>query len=122
VSQRKNRRQKTKFIFDKILDTMTCQVCGESESSVLDFHHLCQEEKETNVSFLKSKDYGAEKIIQEISKCACLCSNCHRKLHAGVLSEENIQKENIFRLTKTINLAIKQWRKLNEKTIHSPRV
>ena len=36
-------------------------------------------------NFNKSKN----KLKIEIQKCICLCSNCHRKLHAGKINLEN---------------------------------
>ena len=30
-----------------------------------------------------------KKLLAEIKKCVCLCSNCHRKVHAGIINLEN---------------------------------
>jgi hypothetical protein len=110
---RNKRRQKTRFIYTKILDTLTCQICGEGHNAVLDFHHLDATTKEISVSDLKSKDYSATRIVEEISKCACLCSNCHRRIHHENKSPKVLHKESINRLTKTVNLAIVEWNKKN---------
>lgn len=60
-----------------------CSVCDEKEPCTLDFHHLDPSEKEGNISGLLN--YGLARVKEEISKCVLLCSNCHRKVHAGVL-------------------------------------
>lgn len=104
VKKKRNRRDKTRFIYTQILNTLTCQICGEDHNSVLDFHHIDPTTKLSSVSDLKSKDYSWEIMVEEMSKCACLCSNCHRKYHSGV--DMKLQKELKSRLTKAAKLAI----------------
>ena len=60
-----------------------CIVCGESEPVVIDFHHLDGEDKD----FTIGKHWGLNKetLQKEIDKCVCLCANCHRKVHAGLI-------------------------------------
>lgn len=60
-----------------------CLLCKESEPVVLDLHHLDASEKEDNPSSLIS--YSTEKLKEEIRKCVVVCSNCHRKIHAGLV-------------------------------------
>lgn len=60
-----------------------CIVCGEAEPVCIDFHHINPEDKEFTVGKYRSR--GKEWLIREISKCVCLCSNCHRKVHAGLI-------------------------------------
>lgn len=60
-----------------------CCVCGESDICCIDAHHKNQDEKEHNVGGLV---YGAKamaSILEELDKCIPICSNCHRKYHAG---------------------------------------
>lgn len=62
-----------------------CAKCGESEICTLDFHHLGQD-KDFDLS--KKKDrFSIERLKKEIEKCIVVCSNCHRKIHAGVIPE-----------------------------------
>lgn len=116
---RKHRREKTRFIYSRILDTLTCQECGEGHNATLDFHHLNPDTKDFSLSDMKSKDYSGEKMVEEMSKCAVLCANCHRKLHHIGVEQLNLllRRENKYRLTKTLNLAINEWdkRKINPK-------
>lgn len=62
-----------------------CCVCGETDYVVLDFHHLDPKKKEYTVSLLVLNAFPLRTIIAEINKCAILCSNCHRRYHAGKL-------------------------------------
>jgi hypothetical protein len=61
-----------------------CCFCGEDEHVCIDFHHIDPNDKSFNIS---SNYYCRSKadVEAEINKCVCLCSNCHRKVHAGIL-------------------------------------
>ena len=61
-----------------------CIVCGESEPVCIDFHHINPEEKDFTIG--KHRGKAREILEKEISKCVCLCSNCHRKVHAGLIN------------------------------------
>ena len=61
-----------------------CHFCGENEPVALDFHHI--DHKKQNVSRMCNSSISLEAIKIEIEKCVVLCSNCHRKLHAGLIS------------------------------------
>lgn len=59
-----------------------CMFCSEDPPSALDLHHIDPTVKDSAVSQML---YNCkEKIDKEIAKCVVLCSNCHRKHHAGV--------------------------------------
>lgn len=65
-----------KLGFDK------CSVCGYDKNiSALDLHHVDPELKEFNVSKWYSRPFK-EEYLKELEKCICLCSNCHREIHA----------------------------------------
>lgn len=61
-----------------------CYFCDEVEPVALDFHHLNPKEKDLNVSLAVS--YSTKSLKLEIRKCVVLCANCHRKVHAGILT------------------------------------
>lgn len=61
-----------------------CKYCNESESACLDFHHP-NNDKESEVSKLIS-EMKITMARKESEKCDILCSNCHRKLHAGIIN------------------------------------
>jgi hypothetical protein len=73
-------RAERKQWFNDYKQTLKCERCGESHPATLDFHHLDPTKKEFNISdqlWAKNK----EKVLEEISKCIVVCSNCHRKIH-----------------------------------------
>lgn len=60
-----------------------CIICGESELVCIDFHHVDPNNKEFTIG--KKQSLSKEKLLEEIKKCICLCSNCHRKVHSGLI-------------------------------------
>ena len=58
-----------------------CVKCGESRRYVIDFHHINNDDKSFSVSLAKQKGYSAKHILPELSKCVCLCRNCHTEFH-----------------------------------------
>ena len=73
-----------------------CTVCGETEPWVLDMHHLDPNEKEAN----SAQSATIKTFLKEADKCVLLCSNCHRKVHAGVLRVTKKQIEKFKRSLK----------------------
>lgn len=58
-----------------------CEMCGYSRSiAALDFHHRDPKTKSFNIS--PGMTRSIERLMEESDKCALLCSNCHRELHA----------------------------------------
>lgn len=60
-----------------------CSVCPENEPCVIDAHHV--EGKKFNIASALTQGYSPTDFKRELDKCVPLCSNCHRKLHAGIL-------------------------------------
>lgn len=81
---------KVKDIFNEFKSNYSCCNCGESEAVCLDFHHLNKEDKEIEVSRLIASK-NLEALALEIPKCIIICSNCHRKLHAKLITIDNPQ-------------------------------
>lgn len=69
-----------------------CTLCNEIDVCCLEFHHMNGALKEATIADLTHRGYSWSKISLEIKKCACVCSNCHRKIHAGkkMVSEINL--------------------------------
>jgi hypothetical protein len=44
------------------------------------------DKREKEVSIIVGSAYGWSKIEKELSKCAVICANHHRMLHAGLLT------------------------------------
>lgn len=68
-----------------------CALCDEKEVCCMDFHHL--HDKKFLIS--KNQIVSIRKIKEELNKCVCLCSNCHRKVHANILK---VSRRNICEL------------------------
>jgi hypothetical protein len=76
----KQRRDRNKKL---MIDAMTpCVKCGFFHPSAMDFHHIDPKEKDKGVSELVRNGYATKRIVEELEKCICLCSNCHRILHS----------------------------------------
>lgn len=65
-----------------------CVICGENEPICIDFHHINMDEKEFTIG--KHRNLSKDRLLKEISKCVCLCANCHRKIHAGLIKINNV--------------------------------
>lgn len=61
-----------------------CKICNYSKCiNALEFHHLDPNEKEFTLS-QGIKSWNRVKI--ELDKCILLCANCHREVHAGLVT------------------------------------
>lgn len=88
--ERETKRRIRKSRRDWFLDlkkTLKCEKCGINDFRVLDFHHLDPSQKDIEVSYMVGFRSSKEKILEEIAKCQCLCSNCHRILHWELKNE-----------------------------------
>ncbi len=47
----------------------------------MDFHHLGF--KEFNIGDAVTNGLSLKTLKREVAKCVIICSNCHRKVHAG---------------------------------------
>jgi hypothetical protein len=56
-----------------------CVKCGEDREYVIQFHHIDPTNKKFEIS--KGSGTSMQKITDELSKCVCLCSNCHLEFH-----------------------------------------
>jgi hypothetical protein len=63
-----------------------CYYCPEDTACCLDFHHLDPSTKEFNISQMLHDGCSFKRLLKEIGKCLLLCSNCHRKLHTGLIA------------------------------------
>jgi hypothetical protein len=55
-----------------------CVKCGENRNYVIDFHHIDPSQKKYNISQIVK---NPTQLAEEISKCVCLCRNCHSEYH-----------------------------------------
>jgi hypothetical protein len=61
----------------KYLTDHPCVDCGEKDIVVLQFDHLGDEAKTSNVSRMVAGTYSLRSVQREVSKCAVRCANCH---------------------------------------------
>lgn len=68
---------------DELKAHLGCATCPERDVACLEFHHLDPNEKDIDLARAVSCEWAWDRVLGEIRKCACLCANCHRKVHAG---------------------------------------
>jgi hypothetical protein len=88
ISEKKrifDRRREIAVWFAEYKAHLRCANCGETTAACLDFHHLDNRNKDITLSLSVKWGWGRDRIKREIDKCVVLCSNCHRKLHAGLI-------------------------------------
>lgn len=76
--------------------TLKCSVCDENNICCLEMHHKDPSEKDFSLS--KKSNKNLKLIISEAEKCICLCSNCHKKVHAGIIDVEAVP---LYKFDKT---------------------
>lgn len=79
----KKRAAKIKIEIDEWKEKRGCFNCREVDPACLDLHHLDPTIKEDHPSSLR---FSFQSFVKEAEKCVVLCSNCHRKLHAGKIN------------------------------------
>lgn len=63
-----------------------CCICGYNKCvGALEFHHLNPFEKDFSISS-SGVTRSWKKIKMELDKCICVCANCHREIHAGLIN------------------------------------
>lgn len=88
AQNKRSQKRKTVWLYSL---KKKCIICGESEPCCIDFHHVDPTEKDFTIG--KRRSRGRDKLYEEIKKCVCVCSNCHRKIHAGIINlDEYINK------------------------------
>lgn len=88
----------TKEVYYDIKESVRCQICGEGRRPALQFHHLPNTEKEAAVGEMVRDGYALPTILNEMKKCAVLCSNCHSCIHSD---EEAPGEDNLSSLEPT---------------------
>ena len=77
----RRQREQTEWLYSLKKE---CLICGENEPVCLDFHHKDPNEKDFTIG--KHRNKSKENLLKEIEKCVCVCANCHRKIHAGIIN------------------------------------
>ena len=58
--------------------------CNETSEVALVAHHLDESTKSFNIGDAVYLKKSARAVRQELSKCICICRNCHAKVHADI--------------------------------------
>ncbi len=65
-----------------------CICCGiEDDPCIYDFHHRDPAQKDSEIANLITRTRDWDVVVKEAQKCDLVCSNCHRKIHFGTLTE-----------------------------------
>ncbi len=87
-------KQKNIIKLKKLKEKLGCQICGVNESCCMDFHHL--DVKNDSIANMINNGCNWIKIVDEISRCAALCANCHRKVHFDIITDELQNSEKLL--------------------------
>lgn len=61
-----------------ILKNSSCKDCGEDNWILLEFDHLPEYDKISEISTMVRHGFSLNKINKEIAKCEIVCPNCHK--------------------------------------------
>lgn len=81
IDARRNRQQHHRDTIKKMKAKSGCIICDEQNPTVLDYHHKDPSTKLFEIGVGNSSN--SPRLLEEINKCVCICSNHHRMLHAG---------------------------------------
>ena len=84
AKNRKHKKKKRQWV-SEFKQSVGCEICGETCSACLEFHHNEPSKKEANIAMLCNSAASWKRLEAEIKKCTVLCANCHKKLHAGLV-------------------------------------
>lgn len=62
-----------------------CKYCPETTPCCLELHHLDPTKKENHPSLMRT---SWDRYMKEAEKCVVVCSNCHKKIHKGIVLTE----------------------------------
>lgn len=111
-----NYRRRRKSNLMRVLGNKCC-LCGfDIIQDALEFHHIRPEEKEYGIA-ANGTCHDLEKDLAEIKKCVLVCANCHRLIHKGFYTEEDLYNKQIYD-EEIANELRQEKQQLSEKTIY----
>ena len=73
-----------------------CNICGyDKVVSALQFHHINPDEKHYGLA-QKGTCHNFDDDLNELKKCILVCANCHREIHQGLYTTQDLNKFKIF--------------------------
>jgi hypothetical protein len=85
----KEQRKKLRSLIN--LKRTPCVICHEHEFCCISFHHY-KGKKKFHISTGVTMAVPIKTMLEELTKCICLCENCHRKIHAKILKLHTVQE------------------------------
>jgi hypothetical protein len=82
------RRREVRALLAQLRRAGACQVCGEDDPLVLDFHHCDPASKAFTVGGFHRRSVSA--VAAEVAKCCLVCANCHRRINAGAVDASGL--------------------------------
>lgn len=58
-----------------------CVKCGENRPWLIQFHHVNPKDKSFEITTIALTRHSENDVENEVSKCVCLCANCHLDFH-----------------------------------------
>lgn len=95
LSRNQERRKERKKWFRELIKGLSCAICKEDNFTCLDFHHKNPLIKKENVMRMLKQYRSKKTVIEEANKCILVCSNCHRKIHAGEIDDTSLELLNL---------------------------
>lgn len=80
IQENIERHNNNRLRFNEWKKTLSCRRCGECDVACLDFHHMDPQQKDLSIADLLGNN-SFKKIAKELTKCVCVCRNCHAKIH-----------------------------------------
>ena len=73
-----------------------CLLCGYNKTNnALEFHHIDETQKVYSIS-ANGTCHDLEKDLNEVKKCILVCANCHREIHDGFYSIEELENKKVY--------------------------
>lgn len=94
-----------------------CLLCGYNKSnSALEFHHIDKTQKLYSIA-ANGTCHDLEKDLSEIQKCILVCANCHREIHDGEYSIQELENKKFYNEEIANQLRLEKQKKV-EKTLY----
>jgi hypothetical protein len=82
IAKSKKAREEFNAFLAEVKHNHGCSLCPETNPVCLQFHHKDKKVKKFTVAEGIRRGFSKTRILEEITKCDIIRSNCHFKLHA----------------------------------------
>lgn len=106
AESRKQSKRKARDQYMNEKRALGCACCTETEPICLEWHHTHPAEKDIDPN--KLRNYSARRREAETDKCILVCSNCHKKIHAKLVTHTKDGLPVFCKLVKVKPLAYTQ--------------